>query len=171
MRHALIGLCIVTTACSGQPFSPTSPSGIAGVGAQAKAVGGVPVEVTFTKWVPAFPALAGVTGGDVAGTFAGTVLSRDPFDNGNIVQLEARYQVIGQDPAHSFVAHIEGKQNNETQQAVFSGTIIEGWLLGAQVHVTYDVIVPATGTSCVVGAPVNRNCFQGTIRILPGSAG
>ena len=115
MRHAFIGLCIFTAACSGQPVSPTSPSGVAGVGAQTQASGGRPVEVTFTKWVTAFPAMAGVTGGDVPGTFAGTVLSRDPFDNGTIVQLEARYGVIAADGAHSFVAHIEGKQNNSTQ--------------------------------------------------------
>jgi hypothetical protein len=29
MRHALIGLCIFTAACSGQTFSPASPSGAA----------------------------------------------------------------------------------------------------------------------------------------------
>ena len=85
MRHAFIGLCILTAACSAQPFSPTSPSGVAGVGAQTQASGGANVEVTFTKWVTGFPAMAGVTGGDVPGTFAGTVLSRDPFDNGTIV--------------------------------------------------------------------------------------
>ena len=170
MRRALIGFCIFTAACGGQPFSPTSPSGVAGVGAQTQAVGGPPVEVTFTKWVTTFPAMAGVTGGAVPGTFAGAVLSRDPFDNGTIVQLEARYGVIAGDPAQSFVAHIEGKQNNTTQKAVLNGTVTSGWLVGAQVHATYDVIVPAPGTSCVPGAPVNRTCFQGTIRILPGSA-
>ena len=171
MRHALIGLCIFTAACSSQTFSPTSPSGVAGVaGAQTQAKGGANVEVTFTKWVTGFPAMAGVTGGDVPGTFAGTVLSRDPFDNGTIVQLEARYEVTGADPAHSFVAHIEGKQNNPTQKAVLNGTVIAGWLVGAQVQVTFDVIVPATGTSCVPEAPVNRTCFQGTIRVMPGSA-
>lgn len=170
MRHAFIGICIFTAACSGQPVSLTSPSGVAGVGSQAQASGGRPVEVTFTKWVPAFPALAGVTGGDVPGTFSGAVLSRDPFDNGTIVQLEARYEVIAADLAHSFVARIEGQQNNQTRQAVFNGTVISGWLVGAQVHVTYDVIVPTPGTSCVPAAPVNRTCFQGTIRILPGSA-
>ena len=170
MRHAFIGLCILTAACSAQPFSPTSPSGVAGVGAQTQASGGVNVEVTFTKWVTVFPAMAGVTGGDVHGTFAGTVLSRDPFDNGTIVQLEARYEVTADNPAHSFVAHIEGKQNNPTQKAVLNGTVIAGWLVGAQVQVTYDVIVPATGTSCVPEAPVNRTCFQGTIRVMPGSA-
>jgi len=170
MRHALIGLCIFTAAC-GQTSLPTSPSGMAGVtSAQTQANGGADVEVTFTKWFTAFPAMAGVTGGDVPGTFAGTVLGLDPLDNGTIVQLEARYEVAGADPAHSFVAHIEGKQNNPTQKAVLNGTVITGWLVGAQVHVTYDVIVPPTGTSCVPGAPVNSTCFQGTIRVMQGSA-
>jgi hypothetical protein len=171
MRPAFIGLCIFTAACSSQTFSPTSPSGVGGVaGAQTQANGGANVEVTFTKWITSFPAMAGVTGGDVPGTFAGAVLSFDPFDNGTIVELEARYEVTATNPAHSFVAHIEGQQNNPTQKAVLNGTVIEGWLVGAQVHVTYDVIVPATGTSCVPAAPVNSPCFQGTIRILPGSA-
>ena len=170
MRHALIGLCIFTAACSSQVPSPTSPSGVAGAAAAQTQAGGAPVEVTFTKWITAFPAMAGVTGGEVPGTFAGAVLSRDPFDNGNIVQLEARYGVTAADPAHSFVAHIAGKQNNTTQAAVLNGTVTSGWLAGARVHVTFDVIVPAPGTSCVPAAPVNRTCFQGTIRILPGSA-
>ena len=171
MRHAFIGLCIFTAACSGQSVSPTSPSGVAGVGgAQTQANGGANVEVTFTKWITTAPAMAGVTGGDVPGTFAGAVLSRDAFDNGTIVQLEARYEVTGADPAHSFVAHIEGKQNNPTQRAVLNGTVIQGWLVGAQVQVTFDVVQPPAGTSCVPAAPVNSRCFQGTIRILPGSA-
>ena len=171
MRHAFIGLCIFTAACSGQTSSPTSPSGVAGgAAAQTQASGGTNVEVTFTKWITGFPAMAGVTGGDVPGTFAGTVLSRDPFENGTIVQLEARYEVTGADPAHSFVAHIDGKTNNPTQKAVLNGTVIAGWLAGARVHVTFDVIVPPTGTSCLPEAPVNRTCFQGTIRVMPGSA-
>ena len=171
MRHAFIGLCIFTAACSGQTSSPTSPSGVAGgATAQTQASGGTNVEVTFTKWITGFPAMAGVTGGDVPGTFVGTVLSRDPFENGTIVQLEARYEVTGADPAHSFVAHIDGKTNNPTQKAVLNGTVIAGWLAGAQVQVTFDVIVPPTGTSCLPEAPVNRTCFQGTIRVMPGSA-
>ena len=171
MRHAFIGLCIVTAACSSQTPSPTSPSGVAGVpAAQTQANAGANVEVTYTKWITSFPAMAGVTGGDVPGTFAGAVLSRDPFDNGTIVQLEARYEVTGADPAHSFVAHIDGKTNNSTQKAVLNGTVISGWLVGARVHVTFDVIVPPTGTSCVPEAPLNRTCFHGTIRIMPGSA-
>lgn len=170
MRHALIGLCLLTAACSGQPFSPTSPSGASGVGAQTQASGGAPVEVTFTKWITAYPALAGIAGGDVPGTFAGTVLGLDPFDNSTIVQIEALYGITADNPAHSFVAQIEGKQNNMTQEAVLNGTVTSGWLVGAAVHVTYDVIVPASGTSCVPAAPVDSPCFQGTIRMLPASA-
>jgi hypothetical protein len=171
MRYAFIGLCILTAACGSQTSSPTSPSGVAGVAAaQTQANGGSPVEVTFTKWVTAFPAMAGVTGGDVPGTFTGAVLSRDPFDNGTIVRLEARYEVTGANPAHSFVAQIQGTQNNQTRQAVLNGTVISGWLVGARVHVTFDIIAPAAGISCVPTAPVNRTCFQGAIRLMPGSA-
>ena len=170
MRHAFIGLCIFTAACSSQTPTATSPSRVSGGTAETQARGGGPVEVTFTKWITAYPSMAGITGGDVPGTFAGAVLSRDPFDNGTIVQLLARYGVTAADPAHSFVAHIEGKQNNTTHEAVLNGTVTSGWQVGAQVHATYHVIVPATGTSCVPGAPVNGTCFQGTIRILPGSA-
>jgi hypothetical protein len=171
MRHAFIGLCIFTAACSGQSLSPTSPSGVAGVaGAQTQAKGGANVEVTFTKWITTFPELAGVTGGDAPGTLAGTVTSFDPFDNGTILELEAQYVVTPANPAHRFVTHIEGKQNNQTQKAVLNGTVTEGWLVGARVHVTFDVIVPPTGTSCVPQAPVDSTCFQGTIRVMPGSA-
>ena len=171
MRHALIILCIFSAACSGQPFSATSPSHVADVGARGQASGGPPVEVTFTKWGTGGPgAFTGVTGGDVPGTIAGTVLGSVPFDNGTIVQLEAEYAVTGDNPAHSFAVHIEGKRNNPTQQAVLNGTVISGWLAGAQVHFTFDVIAPAAGFRCVPEAPLNTRCLQGTIRILPGSA-
>lgn len=165
MRQAILGFCVFAAACGSQPFSPAGPSGVASAaGTQTHANSAAAnVEVTFTKWVPAFPTLAGVTGGDVPGTFAGTVLGRDPFENGNIVQLEARYEVIDPAGAHSFVAHITGKQNNQTQEAVFNGTITEGWRVGAQVHVTYDVIRPCPEFGKSV-------CFTGVIRVMPGSA-
>lgn len=166
MRQAMLGFCIFAAACSSQPVSPTAPSGVAGVArTQTQANGSVAnVEVTFTKWVePSFPTFAGVAGGDVPGTFAATVLSRTAFDNGNIVQLEARYEVIGDDAGHSFVALIEGTQNNQTQKAVLNGTIVEGWLVGAQVHVSFDVIRPCPEFGKSV-------CFTGVVRVMPGSA-
>jgi hypothetical protein len=171
MRYAVIVLCIFAVACGSQTSSPTAPSAVAGLAAaQTQARGASPVAVRFTKWITAYPAMAGVTGGDVPGTFAGAVLSRDPFDNGTIVQLEARYEVTGAHPADSFVAQIKGTQNNQTQQAVLNGSVISGWRAGARVHVIYDIIAPAAGISCVPQAPVNTRCFQGTIRLMPESA-
>jgi hypothetical protein len=171
MRYAFIGLCMLGAACGSQPLSPISPSASV-ADARTQANGGANVEVTFTKWGTglAVPTHTGFAGGDVPGAFAGTVLSRDAFENGTIVQLEARYEVTADDPAHSFVALIEGTLNNPTRKAVLNGTVTSGWLAGAQVQVTFDVIVPPAGTSCVPQAPVNRTCFQGTIRVMPGSA-
>ena len=115
------------------------------------------VEVTFTKWFTTFPNMTGFTGGDVAGTFAGQVLSLNPFDNGVIVQLQARYEVTDPSGSHSFKAVIQGKQNNQTGKAVLNGVITEGWRVGSHVHVTFQVITCEFGT-----------CFQGAIRILRG---
>jgi hypothetical protein len=167
MRQVLIGLCIFTAACSdiGGALSPTAPSGANVVtGVQMKATGGPNVEVTFTKWVdPSFPLFKGVAGGDVPGDFAATVLDRTAFDNGNIVDLRAKYEVIADDPAHSFVAEIEGKQNNQTLRAVLNGSVVEGWLTGARVHVTFDVIAPCPQFN-------KPRCFTGILRVLAGSA-
>lgn len=171
MKYAIVSFCLFAAACS-QPLSPAAPS-VAGMGAQTQAKDGTAnVEVTFTKWgtgIP-LPTHTGIAGGDVPGTFAGTVLSRDPFENGVVVKLEARYEVTGANPAHSFVALIEGTLNNQTRKAVLNGTVTSGWNVGAQVQVTFDVIVPPAGASCVPQAPVNRTCFQGIIRVMPGSA-
>lgn len=166
MRYLMIfSLCLLAAACDGQPSRvPTGPSTAATAIQTQNSKNAAPlVEVTFTKWVTVFPDMAGFTGGDVVGTYAGEVLSRTPFDNGVIVQLEARYQVIDPSGLHSFTALIQGTQNNETGNAVLNGVITEGWLVGAQVHVTFQVITP-----CEFG---ERNvCFQGTIRVMPGSA-
>jgi hypothetical protein len=156
---------IFAAACSGAPGSPSAPSGVVGVtGTQAQGNGGANVEVTFTKWIdPSFPNFKGIAGGDVPGGFAATVLRRTPFDNGNIVDLQARYEVIASNPARAFTVLIEGKQNNLTRKAVLNGTVIDGWQTGARVHVTFDVINPCPEFNKGV-------CFTGVIRVLPGSA-
>ena len=163
----MLGLCIFTAACSdlGGPIPPTAPSGVNGVtGAQAQATTGANIEVTFTKWIdPSFPQFRGVAGGDVPGDFAATVLERTAFDNGNIVDLRAKYEVIASDAARSFVAEIEGKQNNQTLHAVLNGRVVEGWLRGARVHVNFDVIAPCTQFD-------KPRCFTGILRVLPESA-
>ena len=161
----MLGLCLFAAACSDPTGSPTAPSTVLGAtGAQAQANGGPNVEVTFTKWIdPSFPNFSGVAGGDVPGTFAATVLDRKELANGNIVDLRARYEVIANDPTRSFAVLIEGKQNNQTRSAVLNGTVVEGWLTGARVHVTFDVIEPCPAFQ-------KSRCFTGTIRVLAGSA-
>jgi hypothetical protein len=174
MRRLIFGVCMFAAACSTQSSgSPTAPFALDSRTVPSIATGGTPgasstlaggnVEVTFTKWITTFPGMVGVTGGDVPGTFVGEVLRRTPFDNGVIVELEARYQVVDPTGLRSFTALIEGNQNNSTASAVLNGVITEGWMAGAQVHVTFDVITP-----CDFGT---RNvCFQGTIRVMQGSA-
>ena len=116
------------------------------------------IQIDFTKWITTYPAMAGNTEyGD--GTFAGRILSRTAFDNGVIVQLQARYVVTDPSGAgHSFTAIIQGTENLVTSDAVLNGVITEGWMIGAQVHVTFQVITP-----CQLGT--HNVCFQGTIRI------
>ena len=165
MRYLMIlGLGVLAAACNGErPGAPTAPStsAITTVTQTQNGSGAAPVDVTFTKWITTYPALAGVTGGDAAGTFVGEVLSFTPFDNGVIADVRARYEVVA--GAHSFIAEIEGKQNNKTATAVLNGVVTEGWLVGARVHVEFEVI------SGCAGQPAGP-CFQGTIRVMPGSA-
>jgi hypothetical protein len=121
-----------------------------------------PVEIAFEKWFTAYPAMTGNTSLGER-TFAGTILSRIAFDNGVIVQLQARYIVT--DPTgegHSFTALIAGTENLETQTAVLNGVITEGWMVGARVHVTFRIITPC---ALATGPSVKNVCFQGTIRI------
>jgi hypothetical protein len=163
MRYSMIlGLCIVAAACENTGSRATAPSPSAITATQAQRTPR-PIEVTFTKWVTTFPDMAGFTGGDVDGMFEGEVLQRTPFDNGVIVQLNARYHVIDPTGLRSFTAIIEGTQNSQTRSAVLNGVVTEGWLAGSQVHVDFDIITP-----CEFGS--RNTCFRGTIRVMPGSA-
>jgi hypothetical protein len=164
MRHfMLVSLCLAAVACSGQAAMPTSPSSAILPGPLQATAQSQPVDVAFTKWfpVPGSPQMVGITdeGGD-PGTYAGVLLRRTPL-NDQIAELEARYQVINAS-GHSFIALIEGKSHIPTGHATLNGVVTEGWSVGAQVHVTFDAVPCAQ-------AP-NGVCFQGTIRVMPGSA-
>lgn len=115
-----------------------------------------PVVITFTKWITAFPLMAGFVGGDVAGDFVGEVMQYQESGNRRITRLEAMYEV--QAGNRSFTALIRGGQNNETGTAILDGVILGGWRTGARVHVEYEVMTDCTG------APAGL-CFQGTIHI------
>lgn len=173
MRHLmLVTLCLAAVACTGQATTPTSPSSATSLTPSSSSATSSapsqataqsrPVYVTFTKWFPApGPLMVGITDEDGdPGTYAGVLLRRTPL-NDQIAELEAQYQVINPS-GHSFTALIEGKSHIPTGSAVLNGVVTEGWSLGAQVHVTFDRVPCAQ-------AP-NGVCFQGTIRVMPGSA-
>ena len=131
------------------------------------------VVVAFTKWVTAVVPpvsaeavasrflMAGIVGGDMAGSFVGEVIDRRVSTTGTvtaqIVALDALYEVKAGD--HSFTALVHGGQNNGTRKAILDGVILDGWRTGSIVHVDYDVI------SGCAGKPAGP-CFQGTIRVL-----
>ena len=118
------------------------------------------VDLTYTKWFsPSFPTMTGVVGGDIVGTFGGTVLEANPIAGGQIIRLKAIYEVIANDPSQSFTALVEGKQNNRTRSAVLDGVITSGFLTGERVHAKYQVLSSCLGNP---GGP----CFQGTIDVM-----
>ena len=113
------------------------------------------VDVTFTKWVTTYPAMAGYTGGDIVGEFVGEVLD---LKSGTlpVISIEAIYTVEA--GRHSFVALVKGGQNIETGAALLEGVVLGGWRTGAKVHVEFQ-----QESNCA-GAP-DGDCFVGTIHI------
>ena len=140
------------------------PAALAGApeGQAAPKKHGKPFEVTFTKWlVSGGPSLAGVTGGDVAGLFAGEVLQAQASTNTDvtpILRLEAIYEVHAFDPYYSFTALIRGGQTVDQGAGLLDGVILSGWRTGSRVHAEYKTL-----SSCA-GDP-DGPCFEGTIRI------
>ena len=131
-----------------------------------------PVDITFTKWgvtappppapQPPFGIFDGFSGDLPVGSFVSEVLWRQPSLNGHVTGLEALYEVVDGD--RSFSALIRGGQN-AGGVAHFDGVILAGWRAGARVEVVYQrYLANPTMPSCE-GAPVNKTCFEGTIRV------
>lgn len=113
------------------------------------------VEIKFTKWVTAYPALAGFTS-DGPGTIAGAVLNR--IDDSVATHLSARYEVTDPSGSHSFKAVIQGKADNKSGSYELNGIVTWGWMLGGRVRASFVRITP-----CQFGKL--NVCFQGTIKI------
>ena len=111
-------------------------------------------ENTFTKYVAAYPIMAGVVGGDVGtGVYAGEILKYTP---GTTTVIEALYHFNGS--RHTFTALVHVEQTG--LHAVIIGVVTEGWRRGDPVEGKYTQI------SCSQ-AP-SGTCFQGTLDILRG---
>ena len=129
---------------------------------QVNARAGDGVDLTYTKWFsPAFPHMVGVVGGDIEGTFSGTVLDISTPGDKRFTYLTARYNVVATDPSKSFSAMVMGRQDNQKLTAVLTGYVSSGYLAGDRVRAQYTVF------SCARSA--NNRCFTGTIRLTGGA--
>jgi len=116
-----------------------------------------PTGNTFTKWITAYPDMAGIVGGAVGdGTYAGRVLSLDVTDTG--LTINATYHFEGAD--HAFTALVQVVQTGFTAGATarISGLIFDGWHAGQRVAGEYTQVACAQG-----------DCFAGTLDIFRGS--
>jgi len=131
-----------------------------------------PVEITFTKWgvtappppapQPPFGLFEGFSGDGLPGSFVAEVLWRQPSLNGHVTGLEAMYEVVDGD--RSFTALIRGGQN-AAGAALLEGVILAGWRTGARVQVVFQRYLANPLLPSCEGAPINKNCFVGTIHV------
>ena len=128
-----------------------------------------PVEITFTKWgapppavppTPFFGLFEGFAGDGLLGSFNAEVLWRQASVNGHVAGLEAMYEVVDGD--RSFTALIRGG-SNPAGLGLLDGVILAGWRTGARVHVVFQRYLANPLMPSCEGAPVNKNCFEGTI--------
>ena len=135
----------------------------------AREADGRPIVIPFTKWFYSSALMTGFINDDPGAPFEGALLLNAPIPilppsvpplPAEFRHLEARYDVIGRDPNHSFSALIHGKTRTAAPgDAVLDGVITDGWYAGSQVHVEF-----ATYPSCTYST---GSCFIGTITILP----
>ena len=130
-----------------------------------------PVEITFTKWAapppavpptPFFGLFEGFYNDGPVGSFVAEVLWRQASVNGHVAGLEALYEVVDGD--RSFSALIRGG-SNAAGLGLLDGVILAGWRTGARVHVEFQRYLAIPGASSCEGAPLNKNCFVGTILV------
>jgi hypothetical protein len=115
-----------------------------------------PVNLTFAKEFAGNGMWKGTVDGDIKGALT-TILLNDPGQS-SIWHVEFDWIVDAEDEAYSFTARLKGILNTKTGKVVMNGTIIEGWMLGAQVHEEGQLVKPETLS------------FEGKIRIMPASA-
>ena len=132
-----------------------------------------PVDITFTKWgapapamppTPFFGLFEGFSDDGLVGSFVAEILWRQASVNGHVAGLEALYEVVDPDGDRSFSALIRGG-SNAAGFGQLDGVILAGWRTGAPVHVEFQRYLAIPGVPSCDGAPVNKTCFVGTMRV------
>jgi hypothetical protein len=144
MKQLVLLLVVATTAVA---------AGAAG--APSASASNEPVRLVFDKSIsdPVAHVWTGTVSGDVSGGLTTRLTSLRV--SGPVWQV--RFDWIVDAGEHSFVADLGGTLNTDTGQVVMNGTVVEGWLRGAQVHEEGQLVDPATLR------------FIGEIRVMPAS--
>jgi len=121
----------------------------------AQAADAAPVYLTFAKSDPDGNYVwNGTVGGDLNGDLETVLLG---FSASSKI-LNVEFDWIVSAGENSFTARMSGILDTETGKVVMNGTIIDGWLKGAQVHEEGQLV------------DLDSSGFAGTIRIMPASA-
>jgi hypothetical protein len=114
-----------------------------------------PLRLSFDKSSVAPGVWQGTVDGDISGDL--TTALTDLRVAGPIWHVRFDWIVSAGDS--SFVADLSGILNTETGAVVMDGIVVEGYLLGAQVHEEGQLVDPGTLR------------FQGSIQLMPATAG
>jgi len=128
------------------------------IGASAASASNAPLQVDFVKHLvnPATLTFNGTTSGAVTGTLTSHVVSLNRVD-GPVYNITFEWEISAGD--HSFTALTDGTWNTDIGQVTLNGTVISGYLDGAQVHEQGHLIDPNTLT------------FAGVIKLMPATTG
>jgi hypothetical protein len=113
-----------------------------------------PLVIQFDKQGGANGIWTGTVSGDVEGNLTTQLLSAQ--QSGPVLHVTFAWIISAGE--HSFTADLKGTLNTLTGQVEMDGTVVEGWLLGAQVHEEGQLVDPSTMR------------FQGTIQVMPTTA-
>jgi hypothetical protein len=128
------------------------------IGASTVAASNAPLQIDFVKHLvdPATLTFQGTVSGAVSGTLSSHVVSLNRID-GPIDNITFEWDISAGD--QSFTALTSGTWNTDTGQVTLNGTVISGYLDGAQVHEQGHLIDPNTLT------------FAGVIQLMPATDG
>ena|SRR5204863_2792543 len=132
--------------------------GIAAAAAPPATASNAPLQVDFTKHVvdPQNLVFEGTVSGAVTGSLVSRLVSLNGIDGPN---YNITFDWIVSAGDESFTARTTGIWNTLTGQVVMNGSVISGYLDGAQVHEQGHLVDPDTLT------------FEGFLRLMPATAG
>lgn len=112
-----------------------------------------PLNLSFTK---SLTDPAGIWQGTISGDMNGQLTTKllALTESGPIWHVTFDWIIVADDPEKSFTARLKGILNTKTGMVIMNGEVIEGWLLGAQVHEEGQMMDAETST------------FEGTIKVL-----